>query len=115
MKIGNMNNRIVIQNYVNTKDDFGQPIKAWQDWKTVFASVKNYNGNENFMANQEVVISRTEFFIRYIPALSVKMRIKYDEYWKGTLVETKYFKIESINNIDNKNEELKLLCSKIEQ
>lgn len=110
-----MNNRITIQREVVSRDDYGQEIKAWEDWKTVFANIKNYNGNESYMANQEVVISRTEMYIRYIPSVSVKMRVKYEEMWKGTLVETKFFKIESINNIDQKNEELKLLCTKIEQ
>lgn len=115
MRIGRMNNRITIQQEVVAKDDYGQEIKTWQDWKTVFADIKNYNGNESYMANQEVVISRTEMYIRYIPAISVKMRIKYDETWKGTLIETKFFKIESLNNINNENTEIKILCTKIEQ
>ena len=115
MRIGRMNNRITIQQEIVTKDDYGQEIKTWQDWKTVFADIKNYNGNESYMANQEVVISRTEMYIRYIPEVSVKMRIKYDETWKGTLIETKFFKIESLNNINNENTEIKILCTKIEQ
>lgn len=115
MRVGKMNNRITIQREVTTRDDYGQEVKAWEDWKTVFADVKNFNGNESYMANQEVVISRTEMYIRYIPAVSVKMRIKYEEIWKGTLIETKFFKIESLNNINNENTEIKILCTKIEQ
>ena len=115
MNSGRMRNRITIQRETVSKDEYGQDIKTWQDWKTVFADIKNYNGNESYMANQEVVISRTEMYIRYIPLVSVKMRIKYEEHWKGTLIETKFFKIESIANIEQKNEELKLLCTKIEQ
>jgi len=114
MQIGKMNTRIVIEEETITRNTFGEELGAWNSVAEVFAKQRQLTGSERFTEEQELSMSRTEFYIRYIPALSVKNRVVVNEKYKGITLDPTIYKIESIANIDGKNVELKLLCSRIE-
>lgn len=114
MQIGKMNTKITIQRETIDRNDYGEEIKTWDDVHIVYAKQRQLTGSEKYITSQELSISRTEFYIRYIPRISVKDRIKITEIYKGITIGDIYYKIESIANVDGKNVELKILCSRIE-
>jgi SPP1 family predicted phage head-tail adaptor len=115
MLSGSLRTKITFQNEIVTENEYGEETISYEDFTTTFAKVHSYTGTEKFMVDQEISQARTEMWVRYRPNLSVKMRIKWENYYKGNLVETVYYKIESIANYQNRNKELRILCSKIEE
>jgi len=114
MQTGKMNTRIIIEEEATTRNEFGEEVKTWSIVTEVFAKQRQLTGSERFTELQDLSMSRTEFYIRYIPALSIKNRVVVIEKYKGITFDPTIYKIESIANIDGRNVELKLLCSRIE-
>jgi len=74
--IGNLDRRIIIQNYTATTNDFGEPVKSWTTTATIWAGVRYGQGNERIMADKETVTADCIFTIRY-RTITEKTRIVY--------------------------------------
>lgn len=73
-----MDRQITIQEYTVTgTNDYGEEIKDWVDFATVWAEVKQQSAREVWQAGK---VSETEmmFRIRYRSGINTKMRIVYD-------------------------------------
>jgi len=79
MKVGPMRYRIEIQSYLSVQDNEGFETKQWQTIHTVWADLTPASGNEYFKANRETVSVTAKIYIRYLPKITPKMRIKYRE------------------------------------
>jgi SPP1 family predicted phage head-tail adaptor len=60
-----MDERITIQEPVNTSDEYNQPVPDWTDVATVWAMVTDSSGNEREQADQITAYMTTSFVIRY--------------------------------------------------
>lgn len=99
--------RITIQQQTTTQDSYNQPQDTWTDYTTVWASAVNKGGGE-FYAAQKINAKTTEVFtIRYssiTKAITEDMRVKFG---------TRTFNILHINNVDERNIELQLMCEEV--
>lgn len=107
MRAGTLRHKITVQQKSTTRDDYGQPLDAWPDVVTVRASAVNKGGGE-FYAAQKINAEVTELFkTRYstsTAAIKPKMRVEFG---------TRHFDILHINNVDEANKELQLLCREL--
>lgn len=77
-RAGELDRKITIEQFIESQDDFGQPIKAWSTWQTPWAKVEVLNANENIDGAARSAVSNVRFTIRWRAGLHSKMRISYD-------------------------------------
>lgn len=102
MRVSRLNHRVTIQCYAEYEDDRGISREGWVDLKTVWCSMNNLYGKEYWEAKQYSAENTIEFVIRYnaCKELSVNgYRLK-----QGN----RLFNITSIDNVQYKNEMLKI-------
>ncbi|MFK5937722.1 MAG: phage head closure protein [Sulfurimonas sp.] len=103
MRAGNLKHKIIIQSYNENQNDYGEAIKAWSDFKTVYASILPLSAKEFFKAGiQDEVTHKIE--LRYLKDIKPKMRVIFD---------TREFSIESVLNIREANKSLQLICTEV--
>jgi SPP1 family predicted phage head-tail adaptor len=73
-----MDTRIVIDHSVETVGEFGEILKTWATFATVWANKYEGGGRELVAAKQVNAEITTQFQIRYMSGLSTKMRIVVD-------------------------------------
>jgi SPP1 family predicted phage head-tail adaptor len=78
LQIGKLDTRIVIEHYATTTGEYGEPIKAWVSFATVWANKYEGSGRELVGAKQINAEITTQFQIRFMEGLSAKMRIVVD-------------------------------------
>ena len=103
MNIGKLRHRVTIQEATEVQNDYGEPIKTWNDVNTVWASVEPIRGRE-FVAAAEIHSEvTTRIRMRYRTGMSPKMRV----YAGG-----KYYRIESVLNFEYgpSHRETHLMC-----
>lgn len=102
LEIGSLKHRVTIQKLVMNVNENGFEVEAWQDYKTVWASVSNLTGREYYEAAAVQAEETVKFTIRYLSSLTTDMRI---------LFQGKQYNITSIDNIkyENKYIEIKAL------
>lgn len=101
MRIGQLKDRVTIQNYVRTPDGYGGYTETWQDIATVWANIKPLRGREFFQAQQIQSEVTHKITIRYRNDIDETCRVKYN----GQI-----FDIKSIIDIDNRHRFLELMC-----
>lgn len=75
--IGKLNKRITLQRTYEAEDEIGNTKVGWQDYKTVWATVKPYKSSEvNFMGKLKPDVTH-RFYVRYRDDIYPDMRIKY--------------------------------------
>lgn len=88
MPLGNLDRYIIIQNYTTSKDLYGEPIKTWSNYKSVWAEkIQDAPGDESIINNQKVGKENINWRIRYNTWITNKMRISY---------KSEYYEIEGI-------------------
>ena len=106
MRSGQLRHRVTIRKPVETQNSYGEPIVRWQDVATgVWASIEPLSGREFMAAKQLVSEIEVRIRIRYLAGLSAKMKI--------VDANSNSYLIESIINIEERNRELQLMCSRI--
>lgn len=102
MKIGSLKHRIIFQRLVATINENGFETEAWEDYKTIWASVSNLSGREYYEVAAVQAEKTVKFTIRYLTGLTTDMRI---------LFQDKQYNITSIDNMkyENKYIEIKAL------
>lgn len=102
MRSGRLYQSIVIESVTEVRDSRGETTKTWATFATgVRAAVVPLRGKEYFEAHQENRELTHKVILRYLPGLTEKMRIK---------LGTRYFDIEIIINVEERNRELNLMC-----
>lgn len=101
MRAGKLRHWITIQHRTDTRDSYGEPIPAWTTYDQVWASIEPIVGREYFASKETRSQSTHRVRIRYRSGVTTKMRI----YW-----DSRYFDIESVLNLEEKDRELVLMC-----
>lgn len=102
MSIGDLRHRITFQRFTTVVNENGFEIEAWQDYKTVWASVSNLSGREYYQAVAVQAERTVKFLIRYIQDIDTSMRILFkDKQYNIALIDNmkylnKYIEIKAI-------------------
>lgn len=102
-----MNKRITISTYVQVANTYGEPVRAWIAAATIWVEVVPLTAKEFITAKQLASQINIIFRKRYTTALAglePRMKITYNN---------QDYNIESVINVQNKNKEVEILCSKI--
>ena len=100
-QIGKMRHRVVVQSFIETQDDAGQPIKTYSDLDTVWAKVTPLTGKERVEAAQVRAEVTHSVMIRYRAGLKPKMRLVYD----GQILE-----IAAVINLREEDRWMQIAC-----
>jgi len=105
---GKFRHQITFQQYDGTVDQYGDvrdDVDAnWDDFKTVWAEISPVSGKEFYAAEQSRSQVSHKVRIRYIAGLRPSMRIKFG---------SRKFKIISLINWNEKNEEYLIYCTEL--
>ena len=103
MRSGNLKHKITIQSYTETQNDFGEVIKGWSDFKTLYASITPLTAKEFFKSGVFNEVTH-KIEMRYTQGIKPKMRVLYGD---------REFSIESVINIREANKTLQLVCKEL--
>lgn len=78
MQAGRLDRRIIIQQNIPTFNTFGGEVETWSVFSTVWANVKEKGGSEIFDSDQTAAVATTIFSIRFLDAVTERMRISYN-------------------------------------
>jgi len=82
MEIGQMDRRIVLQDYTLTRTDYGESTPTYTTTATVWAAVRFGSGNERMVADKNTAVGDVIFTIRFRSGITEKTRISWDgNYW----------------------------------
>lgn len=77
IKVGDLRNRIIIQQFVKGTDADGYKVENWQDVKNPWAKIENLYGKEYYAAAAVQAEKTVKFTIRYTNGIDETMRIKF--------------------------------------
>jgi len=101
MKARSLKHKIVIQTFTESQNDFGEAVKEWTDFKTVYSKITPLSAKEFFKAGTHAEASH-KIELRYLKDIKSKMRVIYN---------SRVFEIESVLNIREENKTLHLICT----
>lgn len=78
MRAGRLDRRIAIQQNTPTANSVGQEKESWSDLHTIWAEVTPVRGAERYAVNQDAAVIEEKFKIRYVPGITPKNRIFYN-------------------------------------
>ena len=100
-----MRHQVLIESPNETRGANGEVLSStWATFATVKAEVIPMQGRESYLANQPLAENVVQIRTRYISGITPKMRVSYD---------SRYFDIESVINVEEKNREIKLLTREV--
>lgn len=105
MQVGRLNQRIIIQNYSQTQNSFGEVVRSYSTLYTRWANVKPTGGSESIQADEKVASRIAEFTIRMQGiTIDEKMRIVWNDFtWEivsideGGINLKEYYKIQAVS------------------
>lgn len=103
MRAGTLIKTVVISRYIETDNEYGEPIKSWVDLYEIRASVKQLNGTEKYLSNEKVALSTHQVGIRHLD-VTTKDKLVY----KGI-----NFDITSVIDVEEQGRELIILCKEL--
>ena len=98
---GQLDRRIIIQNFSETTDSFGQEVKSFSTLASVWANVVEKVGREGEDGEMIAATKKVEFVIRYRTDVDEEMRIIYNN---------NTYKIQAIQSADARKAFLKIVC-----
>ena len=101
---GELNKRVTIQYQAIARDSYGAETITWTDVDTVWAKIQPLRGREYFDAKQIQAEASIKISIRYRTGINPTMRLKYAD---------RYFYILEMQNVDERGEELMMLCKEV--
>lgn len=102
MTLGQMRERVSIQEDSATVDTFGQSVANWVDRASnVLASVEDLGGAETYRAGKVQTGKAYRLTIRYLPWLTANHRLVWGE---------RTLEIDSVRNPDNRRRFHEILC-----
>ena len=97
---GDLDRRIRIDQVTNTINDYGERIKSYSLYKTVWAKVDWKRSSEKEESNQRVQVSDVVFYIRNLDiTIDSDMRILYN---------SKYYFVNGVKEIDGRERFLEI-------
>lgn len=105
MPASDLRNRITFQKFTTVVNENGFEIEAWEDYKTVWASVSNLTGREYYEASAVQAEESVKFTIRYLSSITTDMRI---------LFQDKQYNINSIDNIKYENKYIEIKAMEVD-
>jgi SPP1 family predicted phage head-tail adaptor len=105
MAIGDLRHRIILQKLTTLVNENGFEEEAWQNYKTVWASVSNLSGREYYQAAAVQAEKTVKLLIRYIQELDTSMRIFFKD---------KQYNITSIDNMKYANKYIEIKALEVE-
>lgn len=81
MRAGELDRRITIERYVETRGDFNEPIMTWEPLVTVWCAKRDASAGESYRAQSVSAQITTRFTIRYssqVADVNPKDRIIYE-------------------------------------
>lgn len=108
MSVSALNRRITIEQLGNPPiiaTDNGFDAENWVTYKTVWAAAVNLSGSEYYAAAAVKAEKTTEFVIRYLPGVTTKMRISFQD---------KPYSISSVDNYNYANQFMILRATEVE-
>ncbi len=76
--IGELNRRIEVLEFVESRDDFGGVEQEWIVKGIVWAKIVPKTGTEQFENEQVKSEQKVKFFMRFFASMNEKNRIRYD-------------------------------------
>lgn len=108
-KTSEYNRRISLQSATKTKSASGHPTNSWSNYATIWARIRTLSGNEKVRNDQVVGLLSMEVTIRYssdVSCVKVSDRVVYG---------SDIFDIKDVRNVDEKNIEIRMLCTKVQE
>ncbi|MGN0150346.1 MAG: phage head closure protein [Clostridia bacterium] len=106
MKFSKMRHRITFLKPTGTyKNTIGENVPAYTDYKTVWAFVTPKTGREYDEAQKLRAETTYNIHTRYFSDITAQMQIRYND---------RILKIESVLNINERNEELQIVASEVD-
>ena len=97
MKAGLLTKRITIQEFSESQNDYGEPVKSWSTFATKWAKVTDVSGKEEFRNFQTTASTLTQFRIRHKTGITTKMRISYNSEFYNILSIAEIGRKEGLN------------------
>lgn len=104
MRSRSLRHRIIFQDQTESKNNFGEVENSWNDVFETWASIQTISGKEQFLSNQNYSTLSHKVRVRYSVLIDSKQRILFND---------RVFKILSVLNIFEKNQELEILCEEV--
>lgn len=102
-KIGNMRERVTIQQESRTPDNEGGAAIAWPDIATVYASIRPLSGREQAARGGLEASQMYEVVIRRNPSISVVAALRF--VWGSVILN-----VRNVRNVDERGEFLTCDC-----
>lgn len=109
MRSGTLRQRVTLQERTETTGSTGEVTWSWADWATVWAAVEPISGRELFSAQQVQANTTTRIRIRHRSGVDSKLRVKFVAD-NGSPQRIKYYEIESVLHINERQREIHLMC-----
>jgi phage head-tail adaptor, putative, SPP1 family len=116
MLAGSLRHRIRIERKQESRNDFGETTWAWVPFTPwIPASIEPLQGREFFAAQQVQGALSARIRIRYVPGVRTSMRAVHEiEVGAGSPSVARYYNIEAVLNLNERNREIHLMCSQRE-
>ena len=101
MQAGKLDQRVTLERFTTTHDDWGSPIEAWAPLATVWAAVEPLNGREYIAAMQAQAETTARIRMRYRPGITQQDRV---------IHEGKTYGIEAVLDVRSQGKALVLMC-----
>lgn len=104
MQAGKLRNLVTIQAAAETLDPTGDVVRTWETHARAWAGIETATGGESINADQTKATGRYTLVTRYVPGVTAAMRV---------LLGSRTLHIESVENIEERNRELRLACREV--
>ncbi|MGE5390903.1 MAG: phage head closure protein [Deltaproteobacteria bacterium] len=104
MRIGELDQRIIIEDFTTIRGTSGEEIKTWTPWKTVWAEVQTSSGTENFHNPQLIAEATHKIKLRYLTGVKPTMQID----WRGNILDILF-----VDESRRRQGEMNLLCREV--
>ena len=104
MNIGKLRHRVKLQGLTENQDGYGQAVKSYTTYATVWASIEPLQGRELEHAKQISAETNHRVTIRYNSDITVEGRVVFGD---------RTFEITAVLDTDERNRELVLMCSEV--
>lgn len=101
MRAGLLRHKLIIERPVDARGELGEALIEWHPYPAVWGSVEPLSGRELMRYDRTMGELSHRITIRYLPALTTKMRIRFGE---------RLFGITSIINKEERNISLEIMC-----
>lgn len=108
MRGGRLRKRVILQRPVETQGDTGGVTTAWVDVATVWAGVEPLRGREYESARARNAETTHRIVLRYRDDIARTWRLKSQS-------GTRYYRIDELLNIDERNRELQIRATELER